>query len=365
MLMLFHRVSLLTLGLVIGFNLQAQILILPDNSKPVDETPYDQPNQVPTSPINAEEPNPAPETKFVQTPPAQKPPPSDVTIIKTKNSVQVVNPRNKPKTSQADSSAAQTPKPEATPARKKTNRDSFVLGFDMRQYKYEEPDFVTHTGFMFGATGEYLMVYPSGELNLNTELLYGKLNYSGSITESDGMGGSTTRPIEVTNTDLFSKSNVLWQWTPLGYGSPFALKFGLGYRYLSDNYTDRGFYRRDGLWIYVPVGVGLRSRISSEIQINFDLTYQHIVYGGIDSKLTETGITGIEDVYLKQTGHGLEIEAGLVYQKTYHISAYFEGWYMGDSETVTMKTNSAGIDTVQEPANSAISYGIKLGYDLF
>lgn len=324
--MLFHRVSLLTLGLVISFNLQAQIIISPDQSTPVNETPSDQYNEVP------------------------------------KPRVQVVNPRNKPKPAQP---VTEEQKPEPAPAKKKSNRDSFILGFDMRQYKYEEPDFVTHTGLMFGATAEYLMLYQSGELNLNTELLYGKLNYSGSITESDGMGGSTTRPIEVTNTDLFTKSNVLWQWSPLGRGSPFALKFGLGYRYLSDNYTDRGFYRRDGLWIYVPVGVSLRSNVSPDMQINFDLTYQHIVYGGIDSKLTETGITGIEDVYLKQTGHGLELEARLIYAKTYHISAYFEGWYMGDSETVTMKTNAAGIDTVQEPANSAVSYGIKLGYDLF
>jgi hypothetical protein len=326
--MLLQNVSLLTLGLVISFNLQAQIIILPDNSSVVDETQNDQ------------------------------------------NNLQVVIPKNKPKPAQQVAPATtidteSKPVPSPATVKKNWNRDSFVIGFNLRQYKYEEPDFVTHSGLMYGAAAEYLMMFQSGELNLNTELLYGKLNYSGSITESDGMGGSVTRPIEVTNTDLLSKSNVLWQWTPLGRSSPFALKIGLGYRYLTDNYTDRGFYRRDGLWIYLPVGVSLRSNLNSEMQIKFDFTYQHIIYGGIDSKLTETGISGIEDVYLKQTGHGLELEAKLILAKTYHISAYFEGWYMGDSETLTLPTNAAGIDTVQEPANSAISYGIKLGYDLF
>lgn len=312
--MLLQNVSLLTLGLVISLSLQAQIIILPDNSTTVDDTLSDSAHKV-------------------------------------------VNPRNKPKPEQSIDPVVEEPKPAPAPSRKKSSRDSFVLGFDLRQYKYEEPDFVTHQGLMYGATAQYLMVYQSGEVNLNTEMLYGKLTYDGSIERSNG----TVEPISVTNTDFFSKSNALWQWAPAGPGSPFVMKFGLGLRYLSDNYTDAGFYQRTGLWVYLPVGIGFRSSLSSATQMTFDLTYQHIVYGGINSKLSETGIAGLDDIYLKQTGHGLELEVGAVFNKVYHASAYYEGWYMDESETV----NTTVKGPLHEPANSAISYGVKLGYDLF
>ena len=88
--MLFHRVSLLTLGLVISFNLQAQIIILPDQSTPVNETPSDQYNEVP------------------------------------KPRVQVVNPRNKPKPAQP---VAEEQKPEPAPAKKKIEPRFFHTGF--------------------------------------------------------------------------------------------------------------------------------------------------------------------------------------------------------------------------------------------
>lgn len=325
--MLFHRVSLLTLSLVVGLNVQAQIIILPDNSTTIPETSDDSVKEVPSSPINTDEPNPSPETQSVSTPASKK-------------------------------------SPKSAPVRKKSTQDSFVLGFDMRQYKYEEPDLVTHQGLMFGATAKYLLVYQSGELNFNTEMLYGQLNYDGSITKSDGMGGSTVEPIQVTNTDFFSKTNALWQWTPLGPGSPLLLKIGLGLRFLSDNYTDSGFYQRTGLWGYVPLGVEVRSKFNRDTQVSFGLMYQQIVYGGINSKLSELGINGLDDIYFKQNGHGLELEAGVIYKKTYHIAAYFEGWYMSDSDIASAPALGTSA-TLQEPENSAISYGIRLGYDLF
>lgn len=361
--MLLQNVSLLTLGLVFSLSLQAQILITPDNSTTVEETADDTGGQIVLPPRGSVRPNPtpvnstsAPKSVVTKT---KKPLPAIVIPAKAQNNIQVVQPQNT-----AELVAPVSLEEKAPAPKKKSTRDSFVLGFDLRTYKYEEIDFVTHQGLMFGATAQYLSVFQSGELNLNTQVLYGQLTYSGSISSTSGTT-TTTTPTEVTNVDFLNKTNALWQWTPLGPGSPFALKIGLGFRYLSDNYTDSGFYKRTGLWGYIPVGVGLRTHLNSDMQMNFDLTYQQIIYGGIDSKLTETGVTGLQDVYLKQTGHGLELEAGIVYAKAYHISAYFEGWYLDESDTVDVPPNSLGIDTVHEPANTAISYGIKLGYDLF
>ncbi len=329
--MWFNFFNTFNLGLVLIFFIstvtQAQIIIYPDNTSTNEiEVPIE--NNTPAKPVEKNK-------------------------IKIKKTMTEADPLQKVETAKGIESTNKSTQD------KNKSKNSFVIGLDTRSYKYEEVDVVSHQGLLFGAWGLYVIKFNPGDLIFNTSLIYGQLTYDGSLCTT-ASNVTTCTPTQVSQTDIIHKSNVLWQFSPLGRESGVNFKIGLGYRYLSDNYTDVGFYQRTGLWAYVPVGVGFKLPINSNYEVNSNLMYQHIIYGGINSKLSEVNSTA-DDIYLKQTGRGIEIEVGLTYQKKYHVSGYYESWSLDASETA----NSNVFGLLLEPANSAISYGLKLGYDFY
>jgi hypothetical protein len=230
-------------------------------------------------------------------------------------------------------------------------RQEFVLGGELRSYKYSEPGFVTHEGFMYGAYTDYLYRFNSStSISAGGNLIFGVLNYDGGLCDEFG----NCQPYKATTNDLITRAHTKVHISPI---NNFSLQIGLGIRYLSDKGQGQGFYQRTGNWIYVPVAVGFSAPLVNKAKLNFLVEYDVVVSGGIRSNLSEVD-PDYSDVYMSQTGNGLILKAGYDW-KQFKISAFYETWRLNESAPV-----STGGATFIEPANQSQSIGLQLGLDL-
>ncbi len=237
---------------------------------------------------------------------------------------------------------------------RKKSPNSLFVGLDLRSYKYDEPGFVTHTGMLYGVWFEYITNSSIGLIGTKGTILYGgNLKYDGALCDSLGncTPYSTEQQKDIianANFDYFIKTN-----------TNFTYKIGAGYRYLYDSVSETGFYQRTGAWIYLPIGVLIDANLQANMKLQFDLAYSFIVYGGIKSNLSEVS-SQYSDIYLSQTGNGLNFSANLIMQKAYKVGLYYESWNLNESGFGT----TGGL-TVVEPKNNSASYGVRFGYDFF
>lgn len=250
---------------------------------------------------------------------------------------------------------ATSPAPNTYPNKTKKvirlKRQELAIGGELRSYKYSEPGFVTHEGFMYGGYADYLYRFtPSTSVNVAGNLIFGTLNYDGGLCDSMG----NCEPYKSTTNDLIMRGHSRVHINP---NSNTSLQIGLGLRYLSDKGQGQGFYQRTGTWFYVPVAVGLKVPLADKSKLNFLAEYDVIVSGGMKSNLSEVD-TKYSDVYMAQTGGGLVLKAGYDWNQ-FKISAVYESWSLNESSPVT-----TGGSTFVEPKNESQSFGLQLGMDL-
>lgn len=230
-------------------------------------------------------------------------------------------------------------------------RQELAVGGELRSYKYSEPGFVTHEGFMYGAYADYLYRFtPSTSVAAGGSLIYGALNYDGGLCDEFG----ACVPYKATTNDLISRFHARVHIYPI---RNMSLQIGLGMRYLSDSGQGQGFYLRTGTWYYVPVAVGFSVPLENKNKLNFLAEYDVIVSGGIKSNLSEVS-SAYSDVYMAQTGNGLVLKAGYDWAQ-FKVSAFYEVWSLNESSPV-----DTGGATFLEPKNESQSFGLQLGIEL-
>jgi hypothetical protein len=240
--------------------------------------------------------------------------------------------------------------PNKTKKVKLLKRQELVIGGELRNYKYSEPGFVTHEGFMYGGYADYLYRFvPSTSVSVGGNLIYGALNYDGGLCDNFG----NCEPYQATTNDLIMRGHGRVHINP---NSNISLQLGLGFRYLSDKGQGQGFYQRTGTWFYVPVAAGFKVPLANQAKLNFLAEYDMIVSGGIKSNLSEVDTT-YSDVYMTQTGGGLIIKTGYE-ENQFEVNLFYESWSLNESSPVT-----TGGSTFIEPKNQSQSFGLQLGMD--
>ena len=230
-------------------------------------------------------------------------------------------------------------------------RQELVIGGELRHYKYSEPGFVTHEGFMYGGYVDYLYRFTPGTfVSVGGNLIYGSINYDGGLCDSLG----ACEPYKSTTNDLITRTHARVHINP---SSNISLQMGLGLRYLSDKGQGQGFYLRTGTWFYVPVAASFSVPLQNQAKLNFLAEYDVVVSGGIKSNLSEVDVK-YSDVYMAQTGGGIILKAGYEWNQ-FKISAFYETWSLNESEPVT-----TGGDTFVEPKNQSQSFGLQLAMQL-
>ena len=165
-----------------------------------------------------------------------------------------------------------------------------------------------------------------------------------------------------------------WAWSPYS---------GLGIRHLSNGTNGAGGYRTDD-YLYVPVGVTTRHRVTSHGVLSLNLEFDGLLHGwqntrgsllgGGDVPATRTApaftIDGFSDVSFSQTG-GWALRASAKYQVTRHwsLEPFYIHWSVSSSpandQTVTFTVNRVTAHErigFFEPFNTTDEFGVKLGF---
>jgi hypothetical protein len=165
-----------------------------------------------------------------------------------------------------------------------------------------------------------------------------------------------------------------WAWSPYS---------GLGVRHLSNGTTGAAGYRTDE-YLYLPVGVTVRTRLASRrvLSVNVELdgllhgwqTTRGTALGGGDVPATTTApaftIDGFSDVSFSQSG-GWAFRAGAKYQVTrrWSVEPFYIHWSVNASpvndQTFTFTVNRVTAREqigFYEPFNTTHEFGVKLWF---
>ena len=237
-----------------------------------------------------------------------------------------------------------TTNPEKIKIEKNIAPKYFLIGADLKDYKYSEPGFVSHVGLLYGLWGEWYWTSAIGEGKLYGNFIFGSLSYDGALCDLSNKCSAYTSK---TN-DIIAKINTRLQ---RNLNNNIYIFAGFGYRYLYDRGEGIGFYTRTGNWAYLPLGANFKFG-----NIFFELEYDFIIYGNFKSNLSEVS-SKFSDLTHAQQGYGLLFTAGYQINDTWSIYSTIEIWNLDESEPV-----ASGGSLFVEPKNSSQSLGLKLGY---
>jgi opacity protein-like surface antigen len=255
--------------------------------------------------------------------------------------------------------AAATPAAQAQTASDdpRLTRRGWEVGVQGSKYHYEEPDFAQLTGNRAGVVGAYTFTDDRHWFSrIDGRISYGKLKYEGSGT-IDNVPDWIGEIRAVAGKDfLFGGSLAL---------SPYI---GLGYRYLYDDlrgYSSTGDagYRRYSNYVYAPVGLTLRINTGGQFVIAPAIEYDAFIQGRQVTKLSDTGIAGVQDVSNEQT-KGYGYRASLMFEiNHWAVGPWLSYWSIKDSDVqcFTAVVNGQCL-AGQEPANWTREWGVDLRY---
>ncbi|MBY0554975.1 hypothetical protein K2P97_10640 [bacterium] len=231
-----------------------------------------------------------------------------------------------------------------TSFKKKEAPKSFVIGAEVRSYRYSE-NRVTHSGLLYGLFGEWYWSSLLGNGKLYGSLLYGSINYDGYSCNVDG---TNCRSLSAPTTDLIGRIASRFEWA---LNKNFELAAGAGYRYLYDRGEGGSFYTRTGQWIYLPIGFVVHAD-----KFIIDVEYDLYLAGNMKSNISEA-VSTLPDIDSKQTnGSGYILTLGYRLNESLNVYGFYEGWNLGDSDQVVVGSN-----TFTEPKSETQSFGVKLG----
>lgn len=161
--------------------------------------------------------------------------------------------------------------------------------------------------------------------------------------------------------------------------SPYA---GVGFRHLSNGTAGiDGFRTQD--YLYLPLGITLRSRVASQGVLSFVLEYDYLIHGWQQTRNSALGgglvpatptapafvLEGLSDVSFAQDS-GWALRASAKYQMTrrWFVEPYYVYWHVSDSSvnqvTATFTVNNVTAQKqfgAYEPLNTTHEFGVKTG----
>ena len=187
------------------------------------------------------------------------------------------------------------------------------------------------------------------------------------------------------NTDWYLEGRVLagkdfsgqrWTWSP---------EAGLGVRHLSNGLAGVSGYRTDN-YLYLPLGLTVRTRVGSQSVLSLNLEYDHLIrgwqttyqskLGGGDVPPTSTApgftINGFTDISFDQHG-GRALRASVRYEMTrrWSVEPYWIRWNVDDSTvndaTATFTVNDITAEEqlgFYEPQNTTNEFGVRFGFKI-
>lgn len=280
-----------------------------------------------------------------------------------------------------------------------TTRTGNEINVSVQHYEYKEPgdiDVLMHGPKLGGEyTGTFALSQDHhwfGQINLRAT--GGNVTYDGSCrpwqitpssTSANGYRltlGSASPCSESGDIDWYGEGRVLTGKDFVGSTwslTPFA---GAGFRHLSNGTTGTANYRTEE-YLYVPLGVTVRTAVSAGHVLGFTVEYDQLIRGwnrtrdsllggGTIPATATTPAFSIGDFtdfsFTQRRGAGLRASASYQVNRTWSIAPYYNRWRVSDSpvEAGSVAFMVNGITARQtlnafEPLNFTNEFGVKIG----
>lgn len=225
-----------------------------------------------------------------------------------------------------------------------------MLGVYISDIAYEEPNFMSENGSMFGILGSY-GIYGDYMIKFEGSYSEGLVDYTGSGSDEAYDHIIELRELGGKNIKREDGSIV----------TPFV---GLGYRYLNDDMaysistTGYSGYEREQSYFYSPLGFEysnkqLKNGWTMGGSMEYDVFWQGINHTNLST------IPGYYDITLNQyKGHGYRFSLRFTKESpdkhTYMIEPFFKHWNIDDSD-ITIDLDG---DMFVEPQNTSDEIGV-------
>lgn len=235
------------------------------------------------------------------------------------------------------------------------------IGIQISGYKYEEDVngsfFMSLQGNKVGVTGSFTQAYEDDWYwGGDARFANGHTDYQSASTGTKSANPDFYLDARLTvGRDFETGQQVL---------SPYA---GLGYRYLNNDlrgYSSTGAvgYRRTSSYIYIPIGVTHRFRVSNDARFATTFEYDYLLQGIQRSYMTDITSAGNNTDLdnLQRNGHGLRLN--LAYETPrWSAGVFYHYWNIADSEIGTY-TRPGFVLSGYEPHNITREVGVQVKY---
>lgn len=236
------------------------------------------------------------------------------------------------------------------------------LGLQISNYRYAEDVngafFMGLEGKKVGLTGSFTQAYGDnwywgGDARYAT----GNTDYS-----SNGSGEKSANP-----DSYFDARITLGRDFDMGSQllSPYA---GLGYRYLNNDLrgnttTGATGYRRTSNYIYLPIGLTHRFKVSNDARWSASLEYDYLIQGMQRSYTTDVTAGNFNRDLNNQQRNGYGLRLKLAYEtERWSAGMFYHYWNIADSETGSYTTSTGLLYSGYEPHNITREVGIDVKY---
>jgi hypothetical protein len=238
------------------------------------------------------------------------------------------------------------------------SRAGFEIGGQVAGYYYQEhlrPNvfFMEQYGPQFGITAAATKTFNHGLFaKADARFAYGNNHYNGSGSK-DG------------NDDFLGEARVLGGKDFLTGKFGVSAYTGLGYRNLFNDLrgtTSQNAigYRRDSQYLYLPVGITPRFRVTDNSRISTNFEYDWLVQGWQTTYLSDTSASEHDVVNKQHSGYGLR--GSVMYEvASWAIGPYFSYWNIDQSSVKFTNTSACRFGCV-EPSNETFELGLQATY---
>lgn len=257
----------------------------------------------------------------------------------------------------------------ALPAFAQNKKQSLAIAFEGSDYGYKEPylDYPPHwNGTKYGVSAEYIKRSALTQGNEISETdnsffsvvlryMQGKVDYDGYL--QDG----TPSKAENFNDYYFEgalNAGYVYDFGSSGFSLwPYA---GIGVRYLVDCLDETGpsGYRRESLYLYMPVGVNLQKQYSGGFSFTINAQGDILLSGRQLSKMDGANINNTQD-----EGYGLRASLRLQQDMggiAVFVEPFYRYWHIQTSQPEYV-TDGYTVYTLVEPENKTREAGVKIG----
>ncbi len=239
---------------------------------------------------------------------------------------------------------------------------SFDVEVQTFYFDYEEDGVnMEEEGFMYGMVGSYVFQGQDGLYFASTlEIDYGELDYDGET-----WGGT---PVSADTEDWIIQWRCLLGLTVYDDRALSVIPFaGIGYRYWYDDIKASGGYEREIHYWYVPLGVKLAGALPYGWQVAVSAEYDFFLGGRVKSYLSDANFAFNDPEVDQDFASGYGLRASMGFQKRITdgldllIEPFLRYWDIDKSDYATLTYYGTYYATVYEPANTTMSYGIRVG----